>query len=170
LTAVLNDAPPGSATDTEYLWMPDPLPNTYNLCAIGLSTQNDASPYLYTSYLQWDGPTSLAYYIGLKTTGWWGNVYFHPGTTDIRNVSDSKSSVFPNPFEHHLQLVLKTDNRQLELMITDVLGRNIFHSKGDSNTLNADLSHIGARLHAGTYIITVTSGQDMLLREQVVKY
>jgi hypothetical protein len=78
-------------------WLANYAPDsTSGYPSISLSTQNDASPYLFTAFTQND-PVNGYYYMGLKTVDW-NNVGYKPGATEVVSVSkDVSFSLHPNP-------------------------------------------------------------------------
>src|SRR5690606_39742481 len=99
----------------QYCQIPDAPDNTNYSPAIGLSTQNDASPELFTAYTQWPNPVTPFYYFGLKTVDWSMTGGFRPEVplTVVETNKDHLLYVFLNPFSTDFTIALEGDQTNM---------------------------------------------------------
>lgn len=82
-----------------------------------------------------------------------------------RRVSDWSLNSYPNPFNATLNLQLQSiDARELQISVTDVLGRHVYLNKKETllnnEAIELDLSHLKPSL----YILTAFSTKDGALK------
>ena len=150
-------------------------PTSYVGCSpsIALSTQNDASPYLYTSFVLWDHPSSTSYQIGLKTNNWNTTIGFKPSGETKINEEETKTDgfqVFPNPFKSSFSLKTQIDEtKTCDLTIYNLLGQKIYSGKGTISELNKELKDIGNKLESGSYFIKLQPEKGKAFHQKLLK-
>lgn len=160
------------ATD-QYCRVPNAPTNTNYSPAIGLSTQNDASPQLFTAYTQWPDPITPSYYLGLKTTDWSSTTGFRPeDPTLIVDVSEAKAlQVSPNPFTagFTIDIYKVSPGAVFTLRIYNTVGQEVYSEKGTIVSLNRSLWSVGEQWRSGAYYIELSS-EHALYRQKLIKY
>ena len=81
------------------------------------------------------------------------------------NLVKASISISPNPFNGEFNLDLTGISEDVEVVIFDVLGRQVSHTTADTETRTIQL---GADLAKGAYIVTVV-GVNVNIREKIIK-
>lgn len=141
--------------------------------AVGLSTQNDASPQLFTAFSMGTAEHYVPYF-GLKTVDWNTVTGYKPGgnTTGITaTLNADKTTVSPNPFHNGFQINLQEPSRQAyTLSLFNILGQKVYETKGDIEILNRGIKNVGNNLNTGTYFLQLKSENDKVFRKEIVKW
>ena len=143
------------------------IPNNNNTLispSMAFSTQNDASPYLFTTFFQWPKPfLNYEFFIGLKTVDWSMTTGFKPEPTSIvKNSTENHNiEIFPNPFNESFSIELNgiNENTICEITIYDILGRLLYSNSGTIKDLNKNLIIFGKNIPLGSYYLSLKAGK-----------
>ncbi|MFP5470281.1 MAG: S8/S53 family peptidase [Bacteroidia bacterium] len=81
------------------------------------------------------------------------------------NLNSNKVILYPNPFNNELYIQFDTLLDDIDVQISDVIGRNVFSSKIEKNKTQINLSY----LESGVYFVVVRSNEQELTKATFVK-
>lgn len=147
--------------------------NTLISPSMAFSTQNDGSPYLFTTFFQWPNPfINYDFFIGLKTVDWSMNLNFKSEPTNIINTSKDNYNlqIFPNPFIESFSIELNRidKNTAYELNIYDILGRLLYNDNGTIQDINKHLVTFGKNVSLGSYYLNLKN-REMSFNKTLLK-
>jgi hypothetical protein len=86
--------------------------------------------------------------------------------TGIANVSNNAAiSIYPNPSNGLVTVVMSTVNSGTTLYVTDMIGKEVFKSVVTDTNTNLDLSS----LQKGLYMVTVANGQNKHIQKLIIQ-
>lgn len=159
----------------QYCRIPNEPDRTSFTPSIGLSTQNDASPELFTAYIQWEDQMSTTYYLGIKSVDWSTTTGFRPEAPVAILAADAPPTlqVYPNPFTTGFSMALDggAKGETYTLHIYDMLGRQMYSTEGTLTGINRLLKSQGENWPSGAYYLELRSRVACLTyRQKLVKH
>ncbi|MBS1771391.1 MAG: T9SS type A sorting domain-containing protein [Bacteroidetes bacterium] len=151
--------------------------------SIAYSKQNDRTDYHYpvfantmacpvtaneiqTKERPW---TTAAFKGGSLATDWSG--YYAAAKTSSVSAAQSTDDIvaYPNPFNTKVSLSIPQDmqEKQLTVIITDIVGKEVLRFTDNGAALNNKLNDVGRNLSNGSYVLTIDDGTDNL--KKVIK-
>ncbi|MFA6152024.1 MAG: PKD domain-containing protein [Chitinophagaceae bacterium] len=88
-----------------------------------------------------------------------------PTGIDENNTVKTNLQAYPNPFRHSMSLDLTSLKADAEIKVYNYMGVLVFQQKASPAIINADLS----KLPAGNYILKVTSTEEVVLMQKIIK-
>lgn len=139
--------------------------------AVGLSTNNQTSPYLFTSFIETPG-SLMIFTLGLKTAEWTSNTGYRPAPTGIPGIlNQDVFSVYPNPFNSGFSVTIATAmNQDVKVTVFNILGQKVYQVQGSLQKINKGLQSFGKDLNSGTYFIELKGHDGPAFRKEMIKW
>jgi hypothetical protein len=92
------------------------------------------------------------------------NMYFYSGSSSINEVNNNISSVYPNPVQNNINIVLKDIHSTYNLQILDLSGRVLMNETINKLNTKLDVSDF----NAGSYMLVIKDQNNAIIGKQLI--